>query len=94
MQLWPRWNENLPSGSRRDSDTSGVPSGPYVTLASLAGAASAGGVYRVKAVVSDTMGCKLRKKKYLVGVLLRPQQCFKGRQRELMVWTCDSDGLV
>jgi len=71
-QLSSGWNENLSSGGRRDSDTSGVPSGPYVSLASLAGAASAGGVYRVKAVVSDTIGCKLRKNKYLVGILLRP----------------------
>lgn len=95
--LRSRWNKNLSSEARHDSDTNGVPSGPYTSLASLAGEASAGGVYRVKAVVSDTMGCKLRKKKYLVGVLFRPQCYSKGRWRELIRWfggTCDCDGLV
>lgn len=48
-------------------DPSFPPRGPFTCLADLEGpTATGGGVYRAKAVVSDTMGCKLRKKKYLV----------------------------
>ena len=59
--------ENLRTGGRQGTDPVVLPSGPYTSLANLEGSATAFGVYRVKAVVSDTMGCKLRKKKYLVG---------------------------
>lgn len=50
----------------RDSQSSLPPRSPYTSLADLEGSSVLGGVHRVKAVVSDTMGCKLRKKKYLV----------------------------
>eukprot|EP00752_Nemacystus_decipiens_P009171 g8192.t1 len=56
---WERGDEPLPS----------PPSGPYTALEDLDRLTSAGGgVFRVKAVVSDTMGCKIRKKKYLLAV--------------------------
>lgn len=43
------------------------PSGPFTSLEGLDRLAAAGGrVFRVKAVVSDMKGCKIRKKKYLV----------------------------
>ncbi|CAM9787155.1 unnamed protein product, partial [Ectocarpus sp. 8 AP-2014] len=45
------------------------PSGPYTSLEDLDRlAAAGGGMYRVKAVVSDTKNCKIRKKKYLLVV--------------------------
>lgn len=51
-----------------DPDRGGErPSGPYTSLEDMNRlAAAGGGVVRVKAVVSDTKNCKLRKKKYLV----------------------------
>lgn len=52
---------------RGDEARSSPPSGPYTALEDLDRlTAAGGGVFRVKAVVSDTMGCKIRKKKYLV----------------------------
>lgn len=54
---------------RGDEPSSSPPSGssPYTALEDLDRlTAAGGGVLRVKAVVSDTMGCKIRKKKYLV----------------------------
>lgn len=45
-----------------------LPDGPFTSLADLERLPVAGVVHRVKAVVSDTMRCKLRKKKFLVSV--------------------------
>ncbi|CAM9813800.1 unnamed protein product [Ectocarpus sp. 13 AM-2016] len=54
-----RRNETRPSPS----------SGPYTSLEDLDRfAAAGGGMFRVKAVVSDTKNCKIRKKKYLLVV--------------------------
>eukprot|EP00903_Cladosiphon_okamuranus_P011728 g11028.t1 len=52
-----------------DEPLSSPPGGPYTALEDLDRlTAAGGGVFRVKAVVSDTMGCKIRKKKYLLAV--------------------------
>ncbi|CAB1117694.1 unnamed protein product [Ectocarpus sp. CCAP 1310/34] len=54
---------------RRNDTRPSPPSGPYTSLEDLDRlAAAGGGMYRVKAVVSDTKNCKIRKKKYLLVV--------------------------
>ncbi|CAM9366240.1 unnamed protein product [Ectocarpus sp. 12 AP-2014] len=54
---------------RRNETTPSPPSGPYTSLEDLDRlVAAGGGMYRVKAVVSDTKNCKIRKKKYLLVV--------------------------
>ncbi|CAM9161348.1 unnamed protein product [Ectocarpus sp. 4 AP-2014] len=54
---------------RRNERRPSPPSGPYTSLEDLDRlAAAGGGMYRVKAVVSDTKNCKIRKKKYLLVV--------------------------
>lgn len=63
---------------RRNETRPSAPSGPYTSLEDLDRlAAAGGGMYRVKAVVSDTKNCKIRKKKYLVslGVKLGMVEC-------------------
>ncbi|CAM9183270.1 unnamed protein product [Ectocarpus fasciculatus] len=62
---------NRAGGDRERSNETrpSPPSGPYTSLEDLDRlAAAGGGMFRVKAVVSDTKNCKIRKKKYLLVV--------------------------
>lgn len=73
-------------------------SGPYMSLEDLDRlTAAGGGVFRVKAVVSDTMGCKIRKKKYLVSwhlSLRRVALDEQGYSNDAMHWWLDEVAFV